>query len=154
MKDRATSHTALEVIRFLFNKFYGRRSKIIWLPYSPGQNVLDYFFWLYARMYVQWEPLLDKKNKRWRHQAHNSRGDGSRDGQIYTSLWQSLWGISEVVLKPVFYGFSSIRFIFFSTHLSFQVILSYFVIFENKHSVLIKCMVLNDTFSIYSRARL
>ena len=56
MQDGATSHTTLEVIRFLLDMFHGRVisrwSEIIWPPYSPDLNVLDYF-WLYTMMQVQ-----------------------------------------------------------------------------------------------------
>ena len=57
MQDGATSHTTLAVLNFLLDKFGGRvisrRSEIIWPPYSPDLNVLDYFFWSYAMMHVR-----------------------------------------------------------------------------------------------------
>ena len=56
MQDGATSHTMLEVLWFLFEKFcgqvIGRRSEIIWPPYSPDLNVLDCLFLLYTMMQV------------------------------------------------------------------------------------------------------
>ena len=56
-QDGATSHTTNAILNFLLDKFRGRvisrRSEIVWPPYSPDLNVLDYFFWSYAMIHVR-----------------------------------------------------------------------------------------------------
>ncbi len=67
MQDGATSHTMLDVLRFLLDKFRGRvisrLSEIIWPPYSPDINILDYLFWLYTMMQVRWRKPTTEEQK-------------------------------------------------------------------------------------------
>lgn len=56
MQDGAPPHTTLNNIAYLNQTFSGRlisnKSSIIWPPYSPDLNPLDYWFWSHSRKII------------------------------------------------------------------------------------------------------